>query len=69
MYVDIKIYTYVFFSLPIHYVKLKGGGGVSASVTTHTYTLSIHQYGIMCYGGRGGGGGGGRAGTRIVVPI
>ena len=32
-----------------------GGGGVSASVTM--YTLSIHQYGIMCDEGGGGGGG------------
>ena len=31
-----------------------GGGGVSASVTM--YTLSIHQYGIMCDEGGGGGG-------------
>ena len=38
----------------INYVTQKrgggGGGGVSASVTM--YTLSIHQYGIMCDEGR-----------------
>ena len=39
----------------INYVTQKGGWGESASVTM--YTLSIHQYGIMCDEGGGGGGG------------
>ena len=32
-----------------------GGGGVSASVTM--YTLSVHQYEMICDEGEGGGGG------------
>ena len=47
----------------INYMTLKGGEGrVSASVTM--YTLSIHQYGIMC--DKGGGRGGVHNGSKIA---